>query len=64
MKSTRDNLIIAAFVSVLILLVTLPFIFTGIFFYVAIPFSLLGIIWGIIQVIFAVEDQEDKPYSD
>jgi hypothetical protein len=31
---------------------------------VAIPFSLLGFMWGIIQVIFAVEDEEDKPYSD
>ena len=56
--------IIKIVVSLVILLVTLPFIFTGIIFYVAIPFSLLGIIWGIIQVIFAVEDQEDKPYSD
>src|SRR5437016_14677167 len=56
--------IIKIIVSLVILLVTLPFIFTGIIFYVAIPFSLLGIIWGIIQVIFAVEDEEDKPYSD
>ena len=56
--------IIKIVVSLVVLLVTLPFIFTGIIFYVAIPFSLLGIIWGIIQMIFAVEDQEDKPYSE
>lgn len=56
--------IIKIVVSLVILLVTLPFLFTGIIFYVAIPFSLLGFIWGIIQLIFAVEDQEDKPYSD
>ena len=56
--------IIKMVVSLVILLATLPFLFTGIIFYVAIPFSLLGIIWGIIQVIFAVEDEEDKPYSD
>ena len=56
--------IIKIVVSLVVLLVTLPFLFTGIIFYVAIPFSLLGIIWGIIQMIFAVEDQEDKPYSE
>ena len=56
--------IIKIVVSLVILLVTIPFIFTGIIFYVAIPFSLLGFLWGIIQLIFAVEDEEDKPYSD
>lgn len=56
--------IIKIVVSLVIFLATIPFLFTGIIFYVAIPFSLLGFIWGIIQVIFAVEDEEDKPYSD
>lgn len=56
--------IIKIVVSLVIFLVTIPFLFTGIIFYVAIPFSLLGFLWGIIQVIFAVEDEEDKPYSD
>ena len=56
--------IIKIVVSLVIFLATIPFLFTGIIFYVAIPFSLLGFLWGIIQVIFAVEDEEDKPYSD
>ncbi|MGI8981871.1 MAG: hypothetical protein ACR2FY_21785 [Pirellulaceae bacterium] len=56
--------IIKIVVSLVIFLATLPFLFTGIIFYVAIPFSLLGFLWGIIQLIFAVEDEEDKPYSD
>ena len=56
--------IIKIVVSLVTFLATIPFLFTGIIFYVTIPFSLLGFTWGIFQVIFAVEDQEDKPYSD